>query len=91
MVVDLCYAEDLAGEDLAEIDLSFADTDAPTACDADGSVMERVIRLLPLDDPVPVTSARRLRTEIKRLRDKSNKIEAMEVILADFSDYKYWL
>jgi len=41
LAVDFPYADDLACEDLAQVDLAFADADATTASNADGSVMER--------------------------------------------------
>src|SRR5690625_7736265 len=42
LVVDLSQAEDLTGEDLAEVDLAFADADAPAAAGARGFLAARI-------------------------------------------------
>src|SRR5690625_3629312 len=44
LVVDLSQAEDLAGEDLAEVDLALADADASAARDPHGFLVEGVGR-----------------------------------------------
>ena len=44
-VVDLAHAHELAGEDVAEVDLAPAEADATATGDADGAVVERVVRV----------------------------------------------